>query len=130
MGAEVVVTARREGAAAALRDEVGGRVRAIAWEAVAAEARAADCVVNATSAGLAGKGTLPELPFRRGQVACDFVYGDTAFSRAARDAGARLVTGEEILGRQGELAFELWHGREAPAGAMAGALAGSGARTT
>jgi shikimate dehydrogenase len=129
MGAEVAVAARREGAAEALRDEVGGRVEAVHWERVVEEARASDCIVNGTSAGLAGKGALPELPFRPGQVACDFVYGDTGFSRAATAGGARLITGEQILVRQGELAFELWHGRQPPAGAMAGALA-SGAPTS
>lgn len=131
LGTDVVITARRDDAATALRDEVGGRVHAISWDAVVDEAQAADCIVNATSAGLAGKGELPPIAFRAGQVACDFVYGDTPFSRAARAAGARLVTGEEILVRQGELGFELWHGRSAPPRAMADALAtASGARTT
>jgi shikimate dehydrogenase len=131
LGAEVIVAARREDAARALRDEVGGRVYAIAWGDVAEEGRTAECVVNATSAGLGGKGDLPAIPFHPGQVACDFVYGDTAFARAARAAGARVVTGEEILVRQGELAFALWHGREAPPRAMADALAAaSGARTS
>jgi len=131
LGAEVIVTARRDAAARALSDEVGGRVHAIAWDGVVEEARGADCIVNGTSAGLAGKGDLPPIPFRAGQVACDFVYGDTPFSRAARTGGARLVTGEEILVRQGELGFELWHGRAAPPGAMAAALANaSGARTS
>jgi shikimate dehydrogenase len=131
LGAEVVVAARREDAARALRDELGGRVHAIGWDGVPEEGRAAECIVNATSAGLEGKGDLPPLAFHPGQVACDFVYGDTAFARAARDGGARLVTGEEILVKQGELAFALWHGRDAPPRAMADALAtGSGERTT
>ena len=48
---------------------------------------------------------------------------------AARAAGARLVTGEEILVRQGALAFTLWTGRPAPEAAMAAALrAAAGAR--
>ena len=57
-----------------------------------------------------------------GQVAADFVYGDTAFARAARAAGARLVTGEQILVRQGALAFTLWTGHGAPESVMADAL--------
>jgi shikimate dehydrogenase len=56
-------------------------------------------------------------------VAADFVYGDTPFARAARAAGARLVTGEQILVRQGALAFTLWTGRPAPEAEMAAALA-------
>jgi shikimate dehydrogenase len=53
----------------------------------------------------------------------DWVYGDTAFARAARAAGARLVTGEQLLVRQGALAFTLWTGRAAPEAAMAAAVA-------
>ena len=43
-------------------------------------------------------------------MALDFVYGDTAFARSARGNGARLVTGEQVLVRQGALAFKIWLG--------------------
>jgi shikimate dehydrogenase len=56
-------------------------------------------------------------------VVADFVYGDTDLARAARAAGARLVTGEQILVRQGALAFTLWTGRPAPEAVMAAAIA-------
>jgi shikimate dehydrogenase len=59
-------------------------------------------------------------------VALDFVYGETDFARAARDAGARLVSGEAILVRQGALAFTLWTGRPAPEAVMAAAVARGG----
>ena len=52
-------------------------------------------------------------------MALDFVYGDTAFARAARGNGARLVTGEQVLVRQGALAFTIWLGRSAPEDVMA-----------
>jgi shikimate dehydrogenase len=61
-------------------------------------------------------------------VALDFVYGETQFARSARGAGARFVTGEEVLVRQGALAFRIWLGRPAPEDAMARALAAPGAR--
>jgi len=81
-------------------------------------------VVNATPIGLGGRDEgLPPLRFRRGLLAADFVYGDTAFARAAAAAGAALVTGEQILLRQGALAFTLWTGQPAPEAAMAEALA-------
>jgi shikimate dehydrogenase len=97
---------------------------AVPWDELAAECRAADVVVNATSIGLAGKpAELPGVAFRREQVAVDFVYGDTAFVRAARAAGARLVTGEQLLVRQGALAFTLWTGRPAPEAVMTAAVA-------
>jgi shikimate dehydrogenase len=99
------------------------------WADTAGAAIHAGVVVNATRVGLAGNaGRLPPLAWRAGQVALDFVYGDTEFARAARGAGARLVTGEEVLARQGELAFRIWHDRPAPAGVMARALAAAGGR--
>ncbi|HET8542733.1 MAG TPA: shikimate dehydrogenase [Anaeromyxobacter sp.] len=131
-GAEVRIAARRPEAARALAGALGRAnppgtpaPRAAAWEDLAAEADAADVVVNGTSVGLPGHepDALPGIRLRSGQVAADFVYGDTAFARAARAAGARLVTGEQILVRQGALAFALWTGRPAPEAEMASALA-------
>jgi shikimate dehydrogenase len=55
-------------------------------------------------------------------VALDMVYGDTAFCREAAAAGARVVRGEELLVRQGALAFTLWTGRPAPEAVMVAAL--------
>ena len=90
---------------------------------LASLATAADVVVNATSIGLGGADQgFPPFAFRRGQVAVDFVYGDTAFARRARGEGATLVSGEQILVRQGALAFNLWTGREPPEAVMAAAL--------
>jgi shikimate dehydrogenase len=98
--------------------------RAVPWDDLEAESEAADVVVNGTSVGLAGHAAaLPGLRLRRGQVAVDFVYGETDLARAARAAGARLVTGEQLLVRQGALAFTLWIGRPAPEAAMAAAVA-------
>jgi len=134
LGAEVGVAARRTDAAEALcRDlagaVVGALVEPVPWDDVEEASRAAAVVVNATSVGLPGKpGALPPLALHAGQVACDFVYGDTTFAALARSAGARLVSGEEILVRQGELAFQHWTGRAPPAGVMAAALE-TGARS-
>jgi shikimate dehydrogenase len=48
---------------------------------------------------------------------------------AAREAGAQLVSGEEILVRQGAIAFSIWTGRPAPEAAMAAAIAAGGKAT-
>jgi shikimate dehydrogenase len=134
LGAAVRVAARRPGKAREVAGVVAPRAAAgaaaplaVSWEDLAAECAAADVVVNATSVGLAGRSPaeLPGLSFRRGQVALDFVYGDTAFVRAARAAGARVVSGEQILVRQGALAFTLWTGRPAPEAVMTAAVLGA-----
>jgi shikimate dehydrogenase len=132
-GASVAIAARRRDAALELARGLAAHApeaaRAVAWDELAREADAADVVVNATSVGLSGhSGALPIRP-RPGQVVVDWVYGDTAFARAARDAGARLVTGEQLLVRQGALAFTLWTGRPAPEATMAAALARAPGRT-
>jgi shikimate dehydrogenase len=130
VGARIQVTARRreqaEELCAALAHAVGpgaARPEVLPWESLAAASRAADVVMNGTSVGLAGQpAALPELGFRRGQVALDMVYGDTAFTREASAAGARVVRGEDLLVRQGALAFNLWTGRPAPEAVMVAAL--------
>ena len=130
LGSAVRVAARRPEAAVALCRDLSrlgqhGHPEPAPWGEVAAEAAGAAVVVNGTSAGLHAKGeALPPLAWSKGQVAVDFVYGDTAFICAARAAGARLVTGEQILLRQGALAFTHWTGRPAPEAAMARAIAG------
>ena len=129
LGLEVRVTARRPAAAAAAVTRLsaafpsGPAVAAVAWDASGAEAERAEVLLQATSIGLAGAGPgeLPASP-RRGQLAVEFVYGDTDFVRAARAAGAALVTGEALLLRQGALAFTLFTGRPAPEPVMARAL--------
>jgi shikimate dehydrogenase len=131
-GAELEVAARRADAAEALAARLApafpqARLRAVPWGEAAARAEACDAVVNATSIGLGGKDDgLPPLRFRAGQVVADYVYGPTRFAAGAREAGARLVTGEAILVRQGALAFTLWTGVPAPEAVMAAALARAG----
>lgn len=129
-GAALRIAARRPEAARALAEAFAPGAaagvaipRAVPFADLAAESEAADVVVNGTSVGLPGHGGALPLRFRKGRVAVDFVYGETDFARAARAAGARLVTGEQILVRQGALAFNLWTGRPAPEAVMAAAVA-------
>ncbi|HYD39685.1 MAG TPA: shikimate dehydrogenase (NADP+) [Anaeromyxobacter sp.] len=134
LGAELCILARREAAAAELAGALTApgrpRPRIATFAALADEAARADVVVNGTSVGLHGHEPRFEgLRFRGGQLAMDFVYGATAFAADARAAGARLVSGEAILVRQGALAFTLWTGRTAPEADMAAAVAASGSST-
>lgn len=129
LGADLRVAARRADASAALVEELlraapaDARAEAVEWEDLEEQAAAAQVVVNGTSVGLPGhEARIPQLKLRAGQVALDFVYGETDLARAARAAGARLVSGEAILVRQGALAFTWWTGRPAPEAVMAAAL--------
>jgi shikimate dehydrogenase len=130
MGANVRISARRAGSADALARDMTRTlelpeesIRTVDWEGVASEAIQSDAIVNATTVGLASHaGELPALAWKTGQVALDFVYGETAFTRSARGNGARLVTGEQVLVRQGALAFKIWLGRSAPEDVMARAI--------
>lgn len=139
VGTQLTVAARRLEAARELCRRVSSAfasvpgARAMAWEEAPALARSVDVIVNATSIGLGGgagarashQDGLPPFRFHRGQVAVDFVYsatGDTPFARLALANGASVVTGEQLLVRQGALAFTLWTGQPAPEAVMAAAL--------
>ena len=73
----------------------------------------ADLVVNATSER---DEVLAELG--SGQTLVDLPYPETATARAARERGARVVGGLEVLVAQGAASFELWTGVPAPVEAM------------
>jgi len=73
----------------------------------------ADLVVHATS-----ERTEVLVHLEPGQTLVDLPYPETATARAAREAGATVVTGLEVLTAQGARSFELWTGRPAPLEAM------------
>jgi shikimate dehydrogenase len=77
----------------------------------------ADLVVNATSERDASL-----VAMARGQTLVDLPYPETATGRAAREAGATVVTGLEVLVAQGAASFELWTGMSAPVTVMRAAL--------
>lgn len=73
----------------------------------------ADLVVNATSER---DEILAELGL--GHMLIDLPYPETATARAAREQGAKVVGGLEVLVAQGAAAFELWTGVPAPVEVM------------
>ena len=77
----------------------------------------ADLVVNATSER---EEVLAELG--SGQTLVDLPYPETATAKAARERGARVVDGLEVLVAQGAASFELWTGMPAPFEAMRSAV--------
>lgn len=81
------------------------------------DADGADLVVNATT-------ERDEVLVRigRGQTLIDLPYPETETARTARAAGARVVSGLEVLVAQGAASFELWTGLPAPVDAMRAAV--------
>ena len=77
----------------------------------------ADLVVNATS-----ERDEPLVALAQGQALIDLPYPETATARAAREAGATVVTGLEVLVAQGAASFELWTGMPAPVEVMRAAV--------
>jgi shikimate dehydrogenase len=77
----------------------------------------ADLVVNATSERHDVLATLTE-----GQTLIDLPYPETATGRAARESGATVIDGREVLVAQGAAAFELWTAVPAPVEVMRAAV--------
>lgn len=91
-------------------------------ESIAPFAKKASLVVNTTSIGMKGSGTL-DVPLNllpKGAIVSDIVYVplETAFLSAARARGLRVHYGLSMLVRQGALTFELWTGKKAPVEVM------------
>lgn len=61
-------------------------------------------------------------PVRAGQVLVDLPYPDSATAAAARQAGATVRDGLDVLVAQGAAAFELWTGVPAPVDVMRAAV--------
>jgi shikimate dehydrogenase len=110
--AEVAAVAAGQGA----QPEAEGRALAAL---TAADAAAADLLVNATTLGMEGAGKVPAVlvdNVRVDQIVYDVVYGrrPTALVAAACSRGARTVDGARMLVEQAAVAFGLWTGRQAP----------------
>jgi len=100
--------------------DVPGRV--LAWDdpEVAAQARSADLLLNATPLGRRDEMPLRPNALPRSGAVIDLVYvkGGTPLVRKARSLGLRTADGWEVLLAQGARSFELWTGIPAPLEAM------------
>lgn len=84
-------------------------------------------LVNATSVGMhpgRNESPCPRRLLRPNLVVCDIVYNpiETLLLREARECGATVISGDEMLVQQGALAFELWTGIAAPVEVMRSAV--------
>ncbi len=90
-----------------------------------------DLIVNTTTVGMGGGGRMAELHLDPAalspeQAIVDMAYGDreTELVATAREAGATVVDGLEVLVRQGAESLRVWTRREAPLDAMRRAVRG------
>jgi shikimate dehydrogenase len=104
------------------------RCRRLALDAVTpADMAAHRLIVNATSLGMGGESQVPPWladNVSAGQIVFDLVYAETETDLIvrARERGAAVIDGLEMLVRQAAVAFELWTGRAAPLKVMQDAV--------
>ncbi len=108
-----------------IKDMLGRQVRVLELqENLLAEALAgADLLINATSVGMspaADESPVPAGLLGKETTVFDIVYNpiETRLLREARSAGARTISGIDMLAWQGALAFEKWTGQAAPVDLM------------
>jgi shikimate dehydrogenase len=77
----------------------------------------ADLVINATPVR-----DEPLVRLRQGQTLVDLPYPDSATAAAAREAGATVLDGLDVLVAQGAASFGLWTGVSAPVDVMRAAV--------
>lgn len=126
LGATVVVYNRTRERAEALAHEFNGRsgkVVSADWSKLCGSC--CDVFLNTTSMGMKPQtdtspfdDNLPKLT--PDTIVFDAVYNplETKLIRQSRDAGARVVTGDEMFIRQAVRQFEAWTGRSAPVETM------------
>jgi shikimate dehydrogenase len=108
-----------------IREDLGREVRVMELtpRKLAAALEGAAILVNATSVGMSpasGRSPAPARLLRRRLVVFDIVYNPvmTKLLKEAKEAGARIISGVDMLAWQGALAFEKWTGQAAPLALM------------
>jgi shikimate dehydrogenase len=112
-----------------LAAKTGRPIRFEPWRGIYSVTAGADLLVNATSIGLFPDiDAMPPVDLsgaRPGMLVGDVVFNppETPLLAAARRRGLPTLDGLSMLVYQGAIGFQLWTGREAPAGVMKQALA-------
>ncbi len=112
--------------ARAIRGKTGVDALAFSARGIASAANESGCLINATPLGLKKNDPLPlkkELIQKR-HLVYDLVYNppETKFLKAAKERGAKRLSGIGMLLYQGVIAFEIWTGVKAPVRVMKNAL--------
>jgi len=108
-------------------EKIGLSADVIKIENVKDSAKNYDIIVNATSIGLKNEQSIISLDgVNEKTIVYDIVYMpmNTDFIKKAKENGAVVIYGYEMLLGQATRAFEIWHNMEAPYNAMKKALLG------
>jgi len=108
-------------------NKIGLNADGISIENVGNDLKDYDIIVNATSIGLKNEPSPISLESIKPEtIVYDIVYMpmNTDFLKKAKEKGAKIIYGYEMLLGQAVRAFEIWHGIEAPYNAMKKALLG------
>jgi shikimate dehydrogenase len=108
-------------------NKIGLDANAITIENIGNDLKGYDIIVNATSIGLKNESSPISLESIKPEtIVYDIVYMpmNTDFLKKAKERGAKIIYGYEMLLGQAVRAFEIWHGIEAPYNAMKKALLG------
>ncbi len=109
-----------------IRKKTGIEALSLSAGDLVAAADESGCLINATPLGLKKNDPLPlkRETIQKRHLVCDLVYNppETAFLKAAKERGAKRLSGLGMLLYQGVIAFEIWTGVKAPVTIMKNAL--------
>jgi shikimate dehydrogenase len=116
---------KAEKLAEVLRKKFGKKVKGgtLSSEILKEELEDADILVNSTSVGMhpdVNRSLVPKSSLRPDLCVMDIIYSplETKLVLDAKDVGAKVVSGLEMLIYQGAVSFEIWTKRPAPAEVM------------
>lgn len=128
---EINIANRSEGNARLLLEvsvPLGLNCKIVQWEEIPAFSKTAELIVNATTVGMNSEPSLLDYQnINKHAIVYDIVYRPvhTALLDNAKQVGAEVIYGYEMLLHQGAKSFEIWTGMSAPIDGMKKALLGT-----
>jgi shikimate dehydrogenase len=128
---EVNIANRSEGNARLLLEvsvPFGLNCKIVPWEKIPVFSKTAELIVNATTVGMNSEpSVVGHQNIKKHAIVYDIVYKPvhTALLENAKQAGAEVIYGYEMLLYQGARSFEIWTGISAPIDGMKKALLGT-----
>lgn len=127
---EITIANRTSKNAASLAEfgtKLGIKTNILEWSELQSESAEFDFIINSTAIGLKNEASpIPDKLFTRNTTVYDIVYMpmNTDLIKRAKDKGANIIYGYEMLLGQACRAFEIWHNKQAPYDAMKKAILG------